>query len=238
LKATEFEYRYRSWILLGIFLAGYVCYNVDHINVVAALVPWDSTIPNSDWAAKAVYFVATLLAGIGAAFLTWTAAYRLPPEIRERAEEEELSVSGPGRYVRNPYYLGWLLILAGLSTFQSRLGFALVLLAEFTFLMRLIGRDEKRLERKYKDSFLQYQQRVPKLLPALRSKIPTNDRSPLWAQALWNQLFAWSLVITLIAFACTLSDPVGYAFAFGTLIVTAISQSLRFAKRRAKAEEV
>jgi hypothetical protein len=38
-----------------------------------------------------------------------------------------------------------------------------------------------------------------------------------WRQALWDQAFQWGFVATLLAFAFTLSDPIGYAFGGATI---------------------
>jgi hypothetical protein len=139
----------------------------------------------------------------------------------------EFSTSGPFRYVRNPHYLAYFLLILALGTFQSRLGFPIMLLAEAILLLRLIAREELILMQQYGDRFRAYAMHVPGLLPALRPGIAASaDSRPQWRQAIWLQAFQWGFVATLIAFAVTLSDPVGYAFACVTLAFLAFQRLL------------
>src|SRR5215831_11374052 len=67
------------------------------------------------------------------------------------------------------------------------------------------------------ERFRSYAQSVPRLLPSLRPRLEDEGQLPRWRQALWDQAFHWGFVATLLAFAFTLSDPIGYAFAGATL---------------------
>jgi len=120
LAASECEYRLRSWIMAAIFVFAYACYNLDHANIVAAIEPWNKEVPHSDLPAHLIYAAAALLAGAGATFLTWAKAYRPFGDDKNQARTAGLSVHGPYRHLRNPEYVGYFLLLAGLSTFQSR----------------------------------------------------------------------------------------------------------------------
>ena len=51
------------------------------------------------------------------------------------------SVAGPFRYLRNPQYLSYFLLILALGTFQSLLGFPVMLLAETILLLRLVARE-------------------------------------------------------------------------------------------------
>lgn len=210
MRASEFEYRHHPWIIAAVFAAAYSLYNVDHVNVLA-------TLPASN-----IYFLATALAGIGAMLLTWRAAPRVGTE--KNGKEQAPFGQGPSRYIRNPYYVGWALILLGLSTFQSRPGFPLMIAVESIFLLRLVRREEGILEEKYGDRFREYRRSVPQFFPLIRGTTPPDARTLRWGPAFRSQAFAWCLVATLMAFAFTLSDPVGYAFAFGTLGVLAVQK--------------
>jgi hypothetical protein len=107
------------------------------------------------------------------------------------------------------------LILA-LGTFQSVIGFPVLLVGEAILLLRLVGHEELRLEREYGERFPKHAERVPRLLPALRPRIEDDDQSPRWGPALWDQAFQWGFVATLLAFAFTLSDLIGYALGGAT----------------------
>jgi hypothetical protein len=109
-------------------------------------------------------------------------------------------------------------LFLALDTFQSRLGFPVMLLGEALLPLHLVAREELLLDREYGDSFRAYAQRVPRLLPSLRRRIADDGNAPQWGRALWGQAFQWGFVATLLAFAFTLSDPVGYTFAGATLL--------------------
>jgi hypothetical protein len=40
LRATEFEFRYRFFIIIAIFIGGFECYALDPVNVSAMLAKW------------------------------------------------------------------------------------------------------------------------------------------------------------------------------------------------------
>jgi protein-S-isoprenylcysteine O-methyltransferase Ste14 len=205
--------------MAAIFVFAYACYNLDHANIVAAIEPWNKEVPHSDLPAHLIYAAAALLAGAGATFLTWAKAYRPFGDDKNQARTAGLSVHGPYRHLRNPEYVGYFLLLAGLSTFQSRLGAIVMLVGEMILLVRLILREETSLEQKYGEHFREYCRCVPQLVPSIRPRAPADNQLPEWKKALFDQAFQWGLVATLIAFACTLNDPVGYAFGLATLAV-------------------
>ncbi len=222
--ASEFEYRFRSWIMAAIFIFAYACYKLDPSNIVGAIVPWEKEVPYSDLPARLVYATAALLAGAGTTVLTWTKAYRPFGDDKNQALTASLSAHGPYRHLRNPEYVGYFLLLVGLSTFQSRLGASVMLVGEMILLVRLILREETVLEQKGGEHFREYRRCVPRLVPSIRPRVPADNQLPEWKKALYDQAFQWSLVATLIAFACTLSDPVGYAFGLATLSVLVVQQ--------------
>lgn len=111
--ASEFEYRHRFAIVAFVFVFAYAFYNLDPLNIVYAIVPRDLGVLNQDILARFVYSVSALLAGIGAALLTWASASRLS------SPGSDLPMGGPYRYVRNPHFIGYFLLVVGLGSFQS-----------------------------------------------------------------------------------------------------------------------
>jgi hypothetical protein len=147
-----------------------------------------------------------------------------------------LPVGGPYRFVRNPHYLGYFMIVVALGCFQSLWGFPILIAAETLLFLRLIAREEIQLKQQYGERFHEYCRRVPRLLPSLRPRIAADGELPHWRQALGNQAFQWGFVATLVAFACTLSDLVGYMFGCATLLFLALQklvQLLLIRSRRA-----
>jgi protein-S-isoprenylcysteine O-methyltransferase Ste14 len=212
--ASEFEYRHRFLIIVIVYALAYACYNLDHLNILYAVIPQNLSAPQKDLIVRLLYAAAALLAATGAALLTWATAYRGSSTSPDRTV---FSTAGPFRYVRNPHYLSYFFLLVALATFQSRLGSPVMLLTEAILLLRLIGREELQLEQEYGERFRVYRQHVPRLLPSLRPQIEKGGESPRWGYALWSNTFQWGCVVTLLAFAYTLSDSIGYAFAAATI---------------------
>lgn len=212
--ATEFEYRHRFWLIVLVYLSAYALYNINHLNILYAVVPWNQGVLQKDMLVRFLYAAAALVGAAGAILLTWSTAYRPPSMIKDHTA---FSIAGPFRYVRNPQYLSYFFLILALGTFQSLLGFPIMLLAETILLLRLVAREELRLEEEYGERFRAYAKRVPRFLPSLRPEIEDDGRLPQWRQAIWDQAFQWGFVLTLLAFAFTLSDPIGYAFAVATL---------------------
>jgi protein-S-isoprenylcysteine O-methyltransferase Ste14 len=212
--ASEFEYRHRFWMIVLVYAAAYAFYNLDHLNILYSVVPWSQGVLQKHSLVRFLYAAAALLAAVGASLLTWSAAYRAPSAIKERTA---FCISGPFRYVRNPQYLAYFLLILALGTFQSRLGFPVMLLGETILLLRLVAREELRLEKEYGERYRVYARRVSRFLPSLRPRFENDGQSPQWRQALWDQAFQWGFVATLLAFAYTLSDPTGYAFGSATM---------------------
>jgi protein-S-isoprenylcysteine O-methyltransferase Ste14 len=212
--ASEFEYRHRFWMIVLVYVAAYAFYNLNHLNILYAVVPWNQGVLQKDMLVRFLYAAAALLASVGAILLTWSTACRPHSAMKDHTA---FSITGPFRYVRNPQYLSYFFLILALGTFQSLLGFPVMLLAEMILLLRLVAREELRLEQEYGERFRAYAQRVPRFLPSLHPRFEDDGQLPQWRQAFWDQAFQWGFVATLLAFACTLSDPIGYAFAGTTL---------------------
>jgi protein-S-isoprenylcysteine O-methyltransferase Ste14 len=184
--ASEFEYRHRFWMIVLVYVAAYAFYNLDHLNILYSVVAWNQGVLQKDMLVRFLYAAAALLAAVGAILLTWSTAYRPPSALKDRTA---FSIAGPFRFVRNPQYLSYFLLILALSTFQSRLGFPVMLLAETILLLRLVAREELRLDQEYGERFRVYAQRVPRFLPSLRRRFENDGQLPRWRQALWDQTF-------------------------------------------------
>jgi protein-S-isoprenylcysteine O-methyltransferase Ste14 len=222
--ASDFEYRHRFWMILLVYVLAYSFYNVDNLNVLYSVVPWNQGVAQRDTLVRLLYATAALVAAGGAILLTWSTACRPPCASGNRTS---FSIAGPFRYVRNPHYLSYFFLLLALGTFQSVLGFPVMLLGETILLLRLVGREELCLEQEFGEHFRLYARRVPCLLPSLRPRFEDDGQLPRWRQALWDQGFQWGFVATLLAFALTLSDPIGYAFGGATIVFLLLQKPVR-----------
>jgi protein-S-isoprenylcysteine O-methyltransferase Ste14 len=80
-------------------------------------------------------------------------------------KNEELAVSGPYSYTRNPLYLGSILIAIGFALAARSLWIWVLLVALFVFIyVPVIGSEEAFLRSRFSD-FDSYVRRVPRLLP-------------------------------------------------------------------------
>jgi len=150
LVASQFEYRHRFWMIALVYVLAYAFYNLDHLNILYAIAPWNQHLILRDMLVRFLYAAAALLAACGAALLTWATAYR---PLSAGEDGTTFSTGGPFRYVRNPHYLSYFFLLLALGTFQSRLGFPVMLLAETVLLLRLVVREELRLKQEYGERF-------------------------------------------------------------------------------------
>ncbi|WP_158749953.1 isoprenylcysteine carboxylmethyltransferase family protein [Acidobacterium sp. S8] len=219
--ASNFEYRHRHIIIILGYALAYACYNLDHLNALYAVMPSHLGVQQKDLIVRLLYSAATVTAAASAILLTAATAYRPDGTSSKR---NHLQIDGPFRYVRNPHYLGYFLLLTALGTFQSRLGLPVMLMVETVFLVRLMGHEEMLLERKYREFFVHYRQAVPRIIPSLRARIKASREVPLWRLAFWKNAFQWACVITLLAFAATLSDSVGYAFTAIAIAIGVVSR--------------
>jgi hypothetical protein len=81
--ASEFEYRHRFWMIVLVYVAAYAFYNVNHLNIVYAVVPWNQGVLQKDMLVRFLYAALALLAAVGAILLTWSTAYRPPSAIKD-----------------------------------------------------------------------------------------------------------------------------------------------------------
>lgn len=117
--------------------------------------------------------IVLLVIGAGLRFwassLFWTIGRGTPIPARAAAPRR-LVTSGPFGYVRNPLYLGAILMCIGLGTFfesPSILIFSIVL---FIYLhASLVLYEETNLEKRFGEEYVDYKRRVPRWVPRFRS---------------------------------------------------------------------
>jgi protein-S-isoprenylcysteine O-methyltransferase Ste14 len=93
-------------------------------------------------------------------------------------KNEQLTVSGPYAYTRNPLYFGSFLMGLGIS-FLS--GYPLVVIPIYLFLFALIyiptiKGEEVFLERKFGDDYIHYKLSVPAFFPSLKKRITSEGK--------------------------------------------------------------
>src|SRR5208283_979013 len=224
--ASDFEFKNRFWIIGGIFCFGFAAYNLDHQNSGAAIVEGlararGTTANNMDY--HLIFAVAALIGMLAALIRTWGTAYlKAEVMIGERLHTTRLVADGPYRYVRNPLYLGNILLALGFGLMASRIGFFILVVGMWVFVYRLILREEAGILASQGDSYRDYCAPVPRLLPALRPKVPAAGGVPNWADGLLGEAFMWVMAGSIAAFAITLNLRVFFFVLASSFVVYGI----------------
>lgn len=80
-----------------------------------------------------------------------------------------LTTTGPYAYTRNPLYLGSLIIGIGFGIVSGTFSIPLLFIAYFFLIYWPVMRqEEKELQNSFRDEFVRYAQRVPRLIPSRR----------------------------------------------------------------------
>lgn len=112
---------------------------------------------------------------------SWAEAYLHSSVVHDaKMHSDQLTADGPYRYVRNPLYLGTVLLALGLGTMASRFGFAIVVAGIPVIVYRLILREEAGLLASQGERYREYFRAVPRLIPALHPRVPSGEARPDW----------------------------------------------------------
>jgi protein-S-isoprenylcysteine O-methyltransferase Ste14 len=203
--AGDVEYRFRAWVIAVIFFAAFEFYWRDHVSAAAAIA---ALLTRGGGHAHAVE---TLILAMGAALTlaaaalrTWAAAYMRSEVVHDpRVHDTRLVADGPYRYVRNPLYLGTILLALGIAVAASRSGFVVLVTAIVLFTYRLTRREERALAAMQGESYRRYLATVPRLLPSLRPRVAAGGMQPRWGQAIRGELFMWAFAMTFVLFVMT-----------------------------------
>lgn len=207
MKATEFEFRNRFWLIGLIFGLGFAAYAIDPVNVVVFVI--DHTgghdSPRLDSIARVYFGIGAFLAICAALIRTWAAAYLKTDVVQDpKLRHEQIVADGPYRHLRNPLYFGNGLLALALGLLASRTGFFIIVIGIPVFCLRLIALEEFNLQREQGESYREFCRRVPRIWPSLRPHLPASGAQPRWGQAVLGELFMWGFALGVVAFAVTL----------------------------------
>lgn len=188
MPATLFEFRHRWWVIFAIFLVAFSTYSIDPKTSAVAIADWIATRlgtrANAD-SYRLVFAVASLLVFIAAILRTWGTSYLRAEVMRDsRVHTERLLADGPYRYVRNPLYIGNILLAIGLGLMASRIGFVILVVGMTWFVLRLIQREEAELARDQGEPYQRYRAAVRRLLPSLEPRVASAGNAPHWGPAI------------------------------------------------------
>ena len=234
--ASDFEFKHRFWVIGAIYWVSFSLYVIDHQNSGHMLAQSLANLrgaTNSLWDHRLVFAMAALLAALASMIRTWGTAY-LQPEVMVsmRVQTSRLVADGPYRFVRNPLYIGNILLALGMGFMASRLGFAVLVLGNAVFVYRLILREEAGLEAAQGENYRAYCAAVPRLVPALFPRVPSAGSAPNYAAGLLGELFFWTFTASLLVFAVTLNLKLYFLVLSSAFLVYALS--LAAIKRRGR----
>jgi protein-S-isoprenylcysteine O-methyltransferase Ste14 len=236
MRATEFEFRYRSLIITGTYFLGLSFYSFDHVNIVSYVVArtLGRGAPNAESLYHTIFGTGALLVFLAAGLRTWAAAYLQSNVVQDPGMHLDAIVAdGPYRHLRNPLYLGAILLAFGMSLLVSPAGFLLITIGLTIFFLRLMGLEEAKLESEQGESYREFYRRVPRLWPSLTPRLPRGGIKPRWGQAILGEIHMWGFFAGMAAFAVTLNLRVAW-WIVGTAVVLYVLRSYVLSVRRKK----
>jgi len=226
MPASDFEFKYRFWIFGALFWISFATYSVDHLNIVQSVVDpiaHRHGTPAPDWVYHAIFAAGALFCIACASIRTWGTAYlNAAVMVDKRLHTARLVADGPYRYVRNPLYFGNILLAIGFGFMASRMGFVILVLGMIVFDYRLILREEAGILASQGESYRAYCHTVPRLLPALRPKLPSAGATANWTDGFLGEAFMWVMAASVAAFAITLSLKIFWIVLASAFVVYAI----------------
>jgi protein-S-isoprenylcysteine O-methyltransferase Ste14 len=116
----------------------------------------------------------------------------------------ELVVSGPFAYVRNPLYIGNILMYVGVAVMSNALVPWLAIAAGLYFTVQyrlIISLEEEFLAKEFPEPFDAYRKRVPRLMPRLTPYMPLLDKPqpPDWKGALRSERRTFQAIALIMA---------------------------------------
>lgn len=217
-RATRFEFRYRFYVIGFIFWLAFSLYAVQPLNAGVALSRWLHHGASSEAAVRAIDFAAMAVILLGGLLRTWAAAYLHSAVVHDaQAHSDRLVADGPYRHLRNPLYLGTILLGVGMAVMASLWGAPLLIGLLVLFTLRLIGYEEGLLEASHAQSFHAYRAAVPSLWPSLRARVPASGAAPRWGQAWVGELPFYCFGFSIGVFAVTFSNRAFMLAVFASL---------------------
>lgn len=211
MRASNFEFRNRFWIIAALFFAAFGCYVFDHLTAAqrfARLIRQDTR-----FGVQLVFGIGALLALLAAWIRTWASAYLHSSVVKDGdIHTDRLVADGPYRHLRNPLYLGTLLLGISFGLIASTTGFFVLVVGLTVFTSRLIGREEAELEAVQGAAYRRYVRAVPALVPAFEPRVDASGARAQWRQAFFGEAMMWLFGLGCALFAITLNQWVLYVF--------------------------
>jgi protein-S-isoprenylcysteine O-methyltransferase Ste14 len=208
MNATSFEFRFRLWIAVLIYVLGFVApwdfvWHLDgsgpnaHVWAKFAVLLSRNGLMNIGTAFNAVLVLGILLAVLGAWMRTWGSAYLGVDVMSDSSMRGDAVVAdGPYRWLRNPLYVGtWCNTLA-LALLMPVSGAIFTVVGIIAFQVRLIFAEEDFLRAKLGAAYVAYCAKVPRIVPALGPRVAASGARPHWMRAVLAEIFMWGMAVS------------------------------------------
>lgn len=205
--ATKIEFRLRMATMFAILTLGFTAPWIQH----------GPRIPLIEWlplefsrhshvsfavATPIVIVIAALIAAKAMVFRVWGAAYLGPATvIHGQMRGDSLVASGPYRYLRNPLYIGLWAMTYALAFLMPPTGALFVAIVVPLFLLRLTLGEEAFLTGELGQPYVDYLRAVPRLVPRLRTSLPSSAGKPQWLRALLSEFTSIGVFLALAVFS-------------------------------------
>jgi protein-S-isoprenylcysteine O-methyltransferase Ste14 len=165
------------------------------------------------------------------AIRVWGAAYlRAAVVWNQDALDHRLIVAGPFRFLRDPLYLGSLLLAVGFGLLAPPLGFAFIVVSNFVLVESLVREETTLMRARYGATYDAYRAAVPSLVPRLGpADVPGSETiRPSLAQGLRSEIFSagFAIAMVLLAFGGPRMLPAFYAIGLSGLLANLILRRL------------
>lgn len=129
------------------------------------------------------------IAVIAQAFRVWAAAYLWGREAVPEVEANFLCISGPYAYIRNPFYLGNLVIGIALCVMINEWYAYVLFLISYAFVYSVvIPHEEKFLEEKFGENYVTYKHHTGRLIPNFRLYKLGDETIPDWRAGILGEI--------------------------------------------------
>jgi protein-S-isoprenylcysteine O-methyltransferase Ste14 len=207
IDASPWWYRGRFGTIGAVYFVGFFFGNlvtgiVTRATPLPAYAAWGAALGPHGKHILLVAMVALVVAAF--ALRAWGGSY-LRPEVVWNADAlgDRLLVDGPFRFVRNPLYLGNMLLAMGVGLIAPPLGWALIVAGNLWVVLGLMQVETTLLRGRYGAAFDAYAAAVPPLLPRLApATVPgTAVATPALTIGLRSELMTAAIAVSTIVYA-------------------------------------
>jgi protein-S-isoprenylcysteine O-methyltransferase Ste14 len=181
-ESSPWEFRVRAWIAFAIYFFGFFAgYYIDH--VVGGTGTSSYVLIGRHWGdfgIRAAAAIAGAFTLVGFLIRWWGSSYHREGVVfSSRIVTDDLTASGPYRFVRNPLYLGNLLQGIGISMIGPPAATVIIIVLLTAFLYQLIFLEEGQLREAQGEAYARYCAAVPRLIPRLTpAQLTASEKCP------------------------------------------------------------